>query len=608
MAARGFSGRALCGALCIAILATFAIAETAAEASADVEGIYGEFVAEEEQRRNFAPVEMLVDANEIVPEAEAQHQPLAQAQQQKQTSVVVQMTPAQVASLQAEAGLKIQTVAPPPAPVAQTGPVAKKNLKTSKPSVVAAAAAAAAKPAVPVKAAPPAQPAVAELKAEMAVESKKGSALPFTPAPAIPSTAEAVTVKPVQPTVKATQPKAARPAAVVKPVQATAAPTKAAPQKAVPTKTSAAAAKVVEVAAQGGSTAKAVQAAVPAQTKAPVVVVVKSQAPETKKQLAKKKMEKKLSLAKQFSTLVQTVDTILDESMKRMTQDKETFKKALAAEHKKQNMLRDTGDGAQRDNRANANKLYAIQTHIDLARKVGAKKFISFISQLRKGTKRRFNTAYSRASAKQEQLISVYKKISKHVAHATKAMHKHKRVLQTNFIAALKAYYKVKYSCAGKKPPAVVAKERAAAKKAYKLAFLAKSNFKRSEKKAHHHAHHLRKGLKHAIHKLHFLFRKAKGMYRHATKMFHAGFETRMTAQKIFHSKALHFLKQEEAKNQKHTTVPHKALAARKSSTSKQAASVSHKNMRKDTLKKHVTLGGVVYKLKDVKDVTGATP
>merc|ERR1711907_256421 len=81
-----------------------------------------------------------------------------------------------------------------------------------------------------------------------------------------------------------------------------------------------------------------------------VVVVVKKQTPaQVKKQAkkkAKKKLKKKLHLARQFNKLVKNVDSILDEAMKKLKNDKKLFHKAVKDGHKKQIVLQHEAKGA----------------------------------------------------------------------------------------------------------------------------------------------------------------------------------------------------------------------------------------------------------------------
>merc|ERR1712146_12960 len=90
-------------------------------------------------------------------------------------------------------------------------------------------------------------------------------------------------------------------------------------------------------------------------------------------------------------------------------------------------------------------------------------------------------------------------------------------------MGALKASYKAKYACTGKKPVAAVKKAQEEAQAKFKQVAKSYASFRKSSRKAHHHARNLKKGLKHAIHKLHFVFGKARHMYRHTISSFRLG-------------------------------------------------------------------------------------
>merc|ERR1711871_149120 len=69
------------------------------------------------------------------------------------------------------------------------------------------------------------------------------------------------------------------------------------------------------------------------------------------------------------------------------------------------------------------------------------------------------------------------------------------------------------------------------------------SDFKDNLQTAHHHGRKLRKRLKHALHKLQYVFQKARKALRHAKEGFHAGFDMHYSAQKAITHSALLALK-----------------------------------------------------------------
>jgi len=371
------------------------------------------------------------------------------------------------------------------------------------------------------------------------------------------------------------------------PVQAVAQPTPLQVQK-VQVQTQVAAPKVTTQPVQG-------KAPVQVQPQAKnVVVVVKKQTPaQVKKQAkkkAKKKLKKKLHLARQFNKLVKNVDSILDEAMKKLKNDKKLFHKAVKDGHKKQIVLQHEAKGARRHAKGDSVKMDAIQTHMALAQRAGARAFIKFVNTFRTGAKKNFRADYKNAKIHERQLKKIYHKICHHVSHAWKAMKAHGKKLHAVYMTELKHYWKAKYSCGGDKKPAIKAalkKARHAAKLKMKHARGVSWHFKQSMHKAHHHAKKLRKGLQQALRKIHFVFKKARSMYRHTAKTFQVGFAMQVAAQQPVSQKALRRLRkrrqQRKQTNLKHTKkrVQHRPrhahkLAHKKLSHRKPSAHVKH--------------------------------
>merc|ERR1711988_1104435 len=292
-----------------------------------------------------------------------------------------------------------------------------------------------------------------------------------------------------------------------------------------------------------------------------VMAKTKKQTQAQAKKLAKKKAKKKLHLARQFNKFVKQVDSILDDAMKKLKKDKKLFHKAVQDGHKKQVVLQHQAQGARRHANGDSVKIDAIQTHMALAQRAGARAFIKFVNSFRTGAKKNFRASYKNAKIHERQLKKIYHKICHRVSHAWKAMKGHGKKLHATYMTALKHYWKAKYSCVGdkKKPSIKVAlkKARHNAKQKMKHARSQQWHFKRSMSKAHHHAKKLRKGLQQALRKIHFVFKKARSMYRHTAKTFMIGFVMQVAAQKPVRKGALRRLqkrqlKRKQLKKQKH--------------------------------------------------------
>merc|ERR1712036_197071 len=187
------------------------------------------------------------------------------------------------------------------------------------------------------------------------------------------------------------------------------------------------------------------------------------------------------------------------------------FQKAVKDGRKKQLSLKNRAHGARRHAKGDSVKMDAIQTHMALAQRAGARAFMKFVSTFRTGAKKNFRAEYKNAKIHERQLKKIYHKICHHVSHAWKAMKLHGKKLHAVYMTELKHYWKAKYSCAGaKKKPAIkvaLKKARHDAKQKMKLSRSQQWHFKRSMSKAHHHAKKLRKGLQQALRKIHFVFK-----------------------------------------------------------------------------------------------------
>lgn len=363
-----------------------------------------------------------------------------------------------------------------------------------------------------------------------------------------------------------------------------------------------------QVAAPKVTTHAAAPQKVPVQAQTPqkhvaVVVVAKketkAQAKKLAKKTAKKKMKKKLHLARQFNQLVKKVDSVLDVAMKKLKKGKKLFHKAVEDGHKKQVVLQSKANGARRHAKGDNVKIEAIATHMALAQRAGARAFIKFVNTFRAGAKKNFRADYKTAKIHERQLKKIFRKICHHVSHAWKAMKTHGKKLHAAYMAKLKDYWKAKYTQLDEKgkpiPKATLKKSRHYAKLKMKHARSQQWHFKRSMSKAHHHAKKLRKGLKQAIRKIHFVFKKARSMYRHTAKTFMVGFEMEVAAQKPVSQKPLRKLrKRRQLKQKLHKKHVHghrqkhsaKKLAKKKVSAHQEYQHGKHKRARLDSAEK----------------------
>merc|ERR1711988_1177066 len=156
-----------------------------------------------------------------------------------------------------------------------------------------------------------------------------------------------------------------------------------------------------------------------------VMAKTKKQTQAQAKKLAKKTAKKKMHLARQFNKFVKQVDSILDDAMKKLKKDKKLFHKAVQDGHKKQVVLQHQAQGARRHANGDSVKIDAIQTHMALAQRAGARAFIKFVNSFRTGAKKNFRASYKNAKIHERQLKKIYHKICHHVSHAWKAMKGH---------------------------------------------------------------------------------------------------------------------------------------------------------------------------------------
>jgi hypothetical protein len=262
------------------------------------------------------------------------------------------------------------------------------------------------------------------------------------------------------------------------------------------------------------------------------VIVVAVAKTNTKR--APKKPVKKISLAKRFHSLVKQVGSTLGAAITKIRKDKKLFAKASQVGRRKQQSLHSQAQGAKRHATGDSSKLQAIQTHMALASRDGARAFIHFVSKFKKGAKVSFWQSYKKAKADEHLVSKIYRKIDSHVVRASKAMKTAGHKMRGTYMKKLKAYWKAKYSYPGKtkQQKAAAKKKRHAAKVVMKKARSNLEGFKKTMRTAHHHAKKLREGLKHAMKKLHFLFKKARRIYRHTTKKFRVGFSVRAQAER----------------------------------------------------------------------------
>merc|ERR1711935_1127318 len=111
----------------------------------------------------------------------------------------------------------------------------------------------------------------------------------------------------------------------------------------------------------------------------------------------------------------------------------------------------------------------------------------------------------------------------------------------------LKAYYKAKYGCEAKSDKKPCTAKSKAAKAEMKKAHTVLTEFKSNLKTAHHHGKKLRKRLKQALKKLHFVFKEARGEVRKSLQEFHAGYDVHYSALQTISMTAIKKAKAEKA-------------------------------------------------------------
>lgn len=270
--------------------------------------------------------------------------------------------------------------------------------------------------------------------------------------------------------------------------------------------------------------------------------------------------DSKLDQAKQFNLLVKNINSILDDAMLKLKDDNHLYKRAVADRHAKQSDIKEKASSAKEDASGDAAQIEAIDTHVALAAKASAKAFIEFSSGFRESAKEAFWSSYNDAEARQAKLEELYDSITSHVAHAVNAMQAQGVQLNDKYLDSAKAYYKAKYKARYGCEKA--ADQDAAAKKAcqeephtakddMKKAHDVLSHFQENLETAHHHGKKLKKGLKEAMDKLHYVFQKARHDFRHTEAEFHAGFDMHYNAQKAVSTHALKKLEEEEKKQDK---------------------------------------------------------
>jgi len=288
--------------------------------------------------------------------------------------------------------------------------------------------------------------------------------------------------------------------------------------------------------------------AVPVQ--APAVAPAAAPAPPTK------------SKAQEFNSLVTEVNTLLDDAIGKLKKDKDLFKQASEDQASKLSELKEQANSAKQDANGNTMLMDAIETNRALAAKEGAKAFISFAENFRKSAEDQFLKSYSSAEDRQSKLQELYEDITSHVANAVKQMQSNGQKIESQYMEAVKAFYKthykLKYRCEKEKDDKKEDDCMAPVKKAkaeMKSAKQKLSDFKDNLQTAHHHGRKLRKRLKHALHKLTYVFRKARKALRRAKEGFHAGFDMHYSAQKAVSHSALVALKKAALKkaNPSHT-------------------------------------------------------
>jgi len=302
--------------------------------------------------------------------------------------------------------------------------------------------------------------------------------------------------------------------------------------------------------------------AVPAVAKAAKVVASKAAATKAAaakaavvkaaKVAEKKKISQKLDLAKHFNQLVKEVDSLLETGMQKLKRDRNIFRKAVADGKKKQHRLRRKMGRARRHAKGDHTKIEAIETHMALAKKAGARAFLKFVESFRHGAGTQFWETYKDAKRKRYELVKTYHKIRRHVNHACKKMYSNGATLHKTYMTKLKGYWKAKYACKEKIPKGTtLVAMKHAAKLGMKKARSALQHFKKMQHRARRHAKHLKEGLKHAISKLHFVFMKARGMYRHIAKEFVPTLGTQVLAKKSVSHQPLKKLQAKQKKKKK---------------------------------------------------------
>jgi len=247
--------------------------------------------------------------------------------------------------------------------------------------------------------------------------------------------------------------------------------------------------------------------------------------------------------AKHFKQLVKEVNTILDDTILKLKKDRKLFRKAAADGRTKTSAVASEASSAKHDAKGNEMAIEAIETHVTLAAKDGAQAFIKFAANFRKRAKRAFWKSYNKADEDESKLSDLYHEITGHVGHAIKAMRKHGVDLNTIFLSSLKNFYKFNYECklakSKNKSEKTCEKTTQAKKTKMKVAQTALLSFQDNLKTAHHHGRKLRKRLKRALRKLHFVFKKARHAFRHTDHHFQAGYNLHYQAMRTISQRAV---------------------------------------------------------------------
>lgn len=305
----------------------------------------------------------------------------------------------------------------------------------------------------------------------------------------------------------------------------------------------------------------------------------------------------KVSKAQEFNDLVTEVNTLLDDAMLKLKKDKELFKKSSSDASAKQSELKEQANSAKQDAAGNSLQINAIETNMQLASKEGAKAFVTFAETFRKSAENKFLKSYSDAESRQSKLGELYEDITSHVADAVKKMESTGTKMQKQYLDTVKAFYKIhyklKYSCGNEKDnKSVIACNAPAkhAKKSMKEAKTKLADFTDNLHTAHHHGRKLRKRLKHALHKLQYVFQKARKALRHTKEGFHAGFDMHYSAQKAVSQGALLALKKANTDKDDPQGVKQEVKKAVKKAVNKEAKKVAKtevkKQRKKDAVKK----------------------